>query len=98
MEDDKRILERQNSVLEIRKIRFEGYKERIQQENGKLSEEYDFPPEANRSLAVKNKSLATTSAKLSDDVARLQMKKLKSTADADFEKYKAYCPVFSRPR
>lgn len=45
--------------------------------------------QANSSLAAENKSLEATSSKLSDDVSRLQMRKLSSEADGDLKKYKA---------
>lgn len=63
--------------------------EQIRQQNSELFSENSRLTEANSSLAAENKSLAATSSKLTDDVARLQMRKLSNEADVDFKKYKA---------
>lgn len=82
-------LECRTTALDTRKKMLTQVNEEIRQQNNKLYSENSRLTEANSSLAAENKSLAATSSKLSDDVARLQMRKLSNEADGDLKKYKA---------
>ena len=82
-------LECRTTALDSRKKMLTQVNEEIRQQNNELYSENSRLTEANSSLAAENKSLAATSSKLSDDVVRLQMRKLNSEADGDFKKYKA---------
>jgi hypothetical protein len=96
LDKEKRTLESKVKHLECSTIALDSQKkmlsqvnEQIRQQNSELFSENSRLTEANSSLVVENKSLAATSSKLTDDVARLQMRKLSSEADGDFKKYKA---------
>ena len=82
-------LECRTTALDTRKKMLTQVNEEIRQQNNELYSENSRLTEANSSLAAENKSLAATSSKLSDDVARLQMRKLSNEADGDLKKYKA---------
>lgn len=76
-------------ALDTQKKQLRQVNEEIRQANSELYSEHTRLTEANSSLAAENKSLMVTSAKLSDDVARLQMQKLSGEANGEFQKYKA---------
>ena len=89
LESNVESLECRTTALDTRKKMLTQVNEEIRQQNNELYSENTRLTEANSSLAAENKSLAATSSKLSDDVARLQMRNLSNEADGDLKKYKA---------
>lgn len=89
LEKCKAELERGNRWIEKTFADTKAANTEMSRQNSELEKRKTELVKENSSLAAENKSLAATSSKLSDDVARLQMRKLSSEADGDFKKYKA---------
>lgn len=89
LEKRKAELERGNRWIEKTFADTKAANTEMSRQNSELEKRKTELVKENSSLAAENKSLAATSSKLSDDVARLQMRKLSSEADGDFKKYKA---------
>lgn len=89
LEKRKAELERGNRWIEKTFADTKAANTEMSRQNSELEKRKTELVKENSSLAAENKSLAATSSKLSDDVTRLQMRKLSSEADGDFKKYKA---------